>query len=86
MATTATVSNYALQIAGALQQRVKQGGTYEDLYSCVNDLCAAVLALAECVNANASTLSTAVSPSAVSISPKYTSQGFSATSPISTTP
>jgi hypothetical protein len=86
VANTATVSNYALQIAGALQQRIKQGGAYEDLYASVNDLCTAVLALAECINANASALSTAVSPSAVSISSKYTGQGFTNTSPLSTTP
>jgi hypothetical protein len=86
MATTATVSNYAIQIAGALQERIRQGGAYEDIYSSVYDLCTAVLALAECVNANATTLSTAVNPSQVAISNKYTAQGFSNTSPLQTTP
>lgn len=70
MATTAVVSQYALNIAIALQESISDG-IYEDVNNQIFDLCGAVIALAECVNANASNLSTAVSPSNVAIGTQY---------------
>jgi hypothetical protein len=48
LATPAQLAQIALNIAVPLQNNVANG-QYEDVYVCVSDLCAALIALAEAV-------------------------------------
>lgn len=84
MATTAAISQNALNIAVNLQNRITKGQYGTDIYTSVADLCAAVILLAECVNANASTLSATTSPASITIANKYST--VSATAPVYTSP